>query len=94
LKREANLWVVKCKPFLLHLFLLVLGIDGAVCTNFVAFMLPTAFFLKVQSKPADPSLDAVAMLSPRNALDAVVFVLGVISLVLSTYQVIQRASGN
>lgn len=73
---------------------LVLGINGAVCTNFVAFMLPSAFWLKVQSKPADPSLDAVAMFSPHNGKDATVCVLGAISLVLSSYQVMQRASGN
>merc|ERR1719191_953112 len=70
---------------------LVLGINGAVCTNFVAFMLPTAFFIKVQSKPADPNLDAISMFSPRNGKDGIVWGLGAISLVLSSYQVMQRA---
>merc|ERR1719326_1826570 len=62
---------------------LVLGINGAVCTNFVAFMLPAAFWLKVQSKPADPNLDAIAMFSPRNGKDAFVWILGAMSLVFS-----------
>jgi amino acid permease len=73
---------------------LVLGINGAVCTNFVAFMLPAAFWLKVQSKPADPSLDAIAMFSPCNGKDAIVWILGAISMILSSYQVMQRASGH
>jgi len=73
---------------------LVLGINGAVCTNFVAFMLPTAFWLKVQSKPADPNLDAIAMFSPSNRKDVVVWILGAISMVFSSYQVMQRASGH
>lgn len=57
-------------------------------------MLPTAFWLKVQSKPADPNLDAISMFSPRNGKDAVVWIVGAISMILSSYQVIQRASGH
>jgi len=69
---------------------LVLGFDGAVCTNFVAFLLPTSIFLKLQSAPANPELEARAMFSPRNAVDICIFFLGIFSLVLSSYQLVQR----
>lgn len=69
---------------------MVLGFDGAVCTNFVAFMLPTAIFMKLQSAPADPTLTAYKMLSGRNTVDICIFLLGFASLVLSSYQLLQR----
>jgi amino acid permease len=70
---------------------MVLGFDGAVCTNFVAFMLPSAIFLKVQSAPVDPQNQPVyKMFSLHNTVDIGVFLLGFASLILSSYQLLQR----
>lgn len=72
---------------------LVLGFDGAVCTNFVAFMLPTAIFLKVQARPASSELEARPFFHPKNTVDLCIFMLGFVSMIMSSYQLVQRASG-
>jgi amino acid permease len=73
---------------------LVLGIDGAICTNFVAFLMPVAFWLKIQARPKDEQFQAVPIISPRNVPFVIIFFIGLTSLILSTNQIVQRVSGS
>jgi sodium-coupled neutral amino acid transporter 11 len=68
---------------------LVLGLDGAICTNFVAFLLPVAFWLKIQAHPV-ANEEAVPVFSCRNVVMFAIFTIGFMSLVLSTAQILRR----
>lgn len=71
---------------------LVNGLNGAICTNIVAFLLPAALFLKVRSEPAlvgKRGKDAVvAIWSPANAPYFLILIFGVASLAVSTQQML------
>lgn len=69
---------------------IVFGICGAVVTNFVAFLAPPAFRLKVQANPEDPSVDPIPVFSACNWHYFALMLFGSISLVVCTSQVIQN----
>lgn len=65
---------------------LVLSLNGAVCTNLVAFVLPVALYLKVRAR-AEP---AVPPLAWAHAPQGLILAFGILSLVLGTVPVVQR----
>ena len=66
---------------------LVNGLNGAVCTNLVAFVLPVAFYLKIRSTPSGGS---VPVLSLANAPYLALALFGVFSLVSSSASIVSR----
>lgn len=63
---------------------LVLGLNGAVITTTVAFLLPTAFYVKVREK-----FESVPMFSCKNLPYHAIFVFGIVSLFIGSSQVLQ-----
>merc|ERR1711957_703156 len=69
---------------------LILGLNGAIVTNTVAFLLPIAFYLRVKAKPHPGyALPPVAIMSRENIRYHAIFVFGVLSLCLGSWQVAQ-----
>eukprot|EP00929_Paragymnodinium_shiwhaense_P021881 TRINITY_DN14146_c0_g1_i1.p1 TRINITY_DN14146_c0_g1~~TRINITY_DN14146_c0_g1_i1.p1 ORF type:complete len:518 (+),score=145.10 TRINITY_DN14146_c0_g1_i1:77-1630(+) len=68
---------------------LILGLNGAVCTNTCAFLLPVAFNLKAKSNPANPDYEPVPIFSKRNIGYHLLFVFGVVSTIVSSTQVLK-----
>ena len=66
---------------------LVNGLNGAVCTNLVAFVLPVAFYLKIRSTPEG---GGVPLLSAANAPYFAIVAFGLFSLVSSSLTIIER----
>ena len=66
---------------------LVNGLNGAVCTNLAAFILPIVFFLKVRNQGA--GANPVALLSLSNVAYFAIFTFGVVSLSLGTKQTLE-----
>ena len=66
---------------------LVNGLNGAVCTNLVAFVLPVAFFIKIRSTPEG---GATPVLSLANLPYFGIVAFGVFSLVSSGSAIVQR----
>ena len=68
---------------------LVNGLNGAICTNLVAFVLPVVFYLKIRNSPSNGDAP-VAVFSASNLPYFGILAFGVVSLVYSTAQIVQR----
>ena len=62
----------------------VLSLNGAVCTNLVAFVLPMLLYLKVRQDGAS----GVSVLDPSSVPSLCLLAFGVVSLCIGTYQVV------
>jgi len=67
---------------------LVLSLNGAVCTNIVAFVLPIAFYLRIRS-----SHEGAPLLSGDHAPYMLIIAFGSVSLVLGTIPIIGKLVG-
>eukprot|EP00928_Gymnodinium_smaydae_P072976 TRINITY_DN56250_c0_g1_i1.p1 TRINITY_DN56250_c0_g1~~TRINITY_DN56250_c0_g1_i1.p1 ORF type:complete len:512 (+),score=138.94 TRINITY_DN56250_c0_g1_i1:61-1596(+) len=65
------------------------GMNGSICTNFNAFIMPALFFVKIRSDPSDPCVEAVPVWSCRNIPYFLIALFGTVQLVLGSYQVAQ-----
>ena len=66
---------------------LVNGLNGAVCTNLVAFVLPAAFYMQIKSTPDGGS---VPILSLANLPYMAIAAFGIVSLVSASSSIVQR----
>ena len=69
---------------------LVNGLNGAICTNFIAFLLPAALYLQVRSNVAlCGKRGAVPVWSRANTPYFLLIMFGVASLALGTQQMLR-----
>eukprot|EP00811_Abedinium_folium_P032945 NODE_5948_length_1718_cov_7.576367.p1 GENE.NODE_5948_length_1718_cov_7.576367~~NODE_5948_length_1718_cov_7.576367.p1 ORF type:complete len:420 (+),score=107.87 NODE_5948_length_1718_cov_7.576367:195-1454(+) len=71
---------------------LILQLNGAICTNFCAFIMPSAYYMKVRANPQIEGMEPRAFFSPRNAPWLLLLIFGLVSFVVFTYQVIVALS--
>merc|ERR1711957_382297 len=67
---------------------LINGLNGAICTNMNAFIMPALFFIVIRSRPEDKSEEAVPISSMRNLPYFLLILFGTTMLVLGTKQVV------
>merc|ERR1711957_773916 len=69
---------------------LINGLNGAICTNMNAFIMPPLFYIVIRSRPSDPNIPGVPVFSMRNFPYFCIIMFGVTMLLLGTYMVISR----
>jgi amino acid permease len=84
-----NLLAIAC-AYAIPDLALINGLNGAICTNMNAFIMPALFFIVIRSRPSDKSAEVVPVSSLRNIPYWLLIVFGTSMLVLGTYQVISR----
>jgi len=68
---------------------LINGMNGSICTNFNAFIMPAAFFIKARSDPSDPMTQPVPVMSASNIPFFLIIAFGVSMLTMGSYQLAQ-----
>jgi len=68
---------------------LINGLNGAICTNMNAFIMPPIFYVVMRSRPLDPTVtERVPIFSMRNIPHFLLALFGTFQMVLGGYQVI------
>lgn len=73
---------------------LILGVNGAVCCSFVALILPAVFYMRIRANPLMTGATPVPVLSGENVPYMLILLLGLVSLIICSYQVAQRFLGS